>query len=84
MALFGVNSVGGLFLLGFAGLVWALVVLAQSLALPDLVGALDGGHPPLPCRLNYLGCPSVSSADIRTLDLFGFWRQLHKSAARDQ
>ena len=34
------------------------LVLALSLALPDLVGALDGGHPPLPCSLYYLGCPT--------------------------
>ena len=36
------------------------LVLARSLALPDLVCALDGGHPPRPCSLvlYYLGCPT--------------------------
>ena len=34
------------------------LVLARSLASPDLVGALDGGHPPLPCSLYYLGFPT--------------------------
>jgi hypothetical protein len=28
------------------------------------VGALDGGHPPLPCSLYYLGCPTVGYAGI--------------------
>ena len=39
------------------------LVLARSLASPDLVCALDGGDPPRPCSLvlYYLGCPTLFS-----------------------
>ena len=42
------------------------LVLARLLASPDLVCALDGGHPPRPCSLvlYYLGCPACRMIEM--------------------